>query len=199
MVNVLEATITASKTRIGSICRGMSEVVHGRGVLESCDMGQYDTAQVCLNGHVITDTYYRVPQFRQDFCSMCGQATVHQCKACGTEIRGDYYVPGVIDLTMSKKVAPSFCHGCGKPHPWTAAKILAAQAMADEVEGLNDAERVMLKASIEQIASDTPMTEVAVTRIKKLIPKVAKEGVGALRRLIIDVAGKTGAELMKGG
>jgi hypothetical protein len=160
-------------------------------------MGVYDVAQLCLNGHIITEHHNRYPQFRQKFCQKCGRETIHQCTHCGTPIRGDYYVEGFIGMGQEMEV-PSFCLACGKPYPWTTGRILAAQALAEEVGGLNDADRIMLKASIEQIATDTPMTEVAVIRIKKLLPKIAKESVGAMRRLLIDVAGKTAAELLRG-
>ena len=83
--------------------------------------------------------------------------------------------------------------------PWTVSKINAAKAMADEILELSDHERVLLKASIDDIVSDTPMTEVAVLRFKRLIPKMANETAGAMRRLVVDVAGKAAAELLKGG
>ena len=58
---------------------------------------------------------------------------------------------------------------------------------------------MLLRSIIEQIAAATPMTEVAVIRVKNLLGKVAKEGAASMRRLIIDVAGKAAAELLKGG
>jgi hypothetical protein len=70
--------------------------------------------------------------------------------------------------------------------------------MADELEGLTDAERLTIKASIDDIAANTPMTEVAVVRVKKLIPKVLASGGEALRRLIVDVASETAAKALKG-
>jgi hypothetical protein len=163
-----------------------------------CNMGTYDTAQICMNGHVVTDTFRRSPEFRQSFCHECGQPTIHACPHCKTEIRGDYHAPGVLAIGFERKPAPAFCFSCGKPFPWTVHKIEAAKAMADELSELSDADRVMLKASIDQIAADTPMTEVGVTRFKKLLPKMAKESADAMRRLVIDVAGKTAAELLKG-
>ena len=36
-------------------------------------MGYYHTAQICLNGHVITDSYDKNPEFRQNYCDKCGQ------------------------------------------------------------------------------------------------------------------------------
>jgi hypothetical protein len=40
--------------------------------------------------------------------------------------------------------------------------------MVDELEELDSHEREVLKRSIDQIAADTPMTEVAVIRFKRL-------------------------------
>ena len=34
-------------------------------------MSDYDVAQICLNGHVITELALK-PDYRQDFCSRCG-------------------------------------------------------------------------------------------------------------------------------
>jgi hypothetical protein len=42
------------------------------------------------------------------------------------------------------------------------------------------------------------MTEVAVLRFKKLIPKMAQESAGAMRRLVVDIACEA-AGLLKGG
>ncbi|MBA3888726.1 MAG: DUF2321 domain-containing protein [Acidobacteria bacterium] len=39
-------------------------------------MGYYDTSQVCLNGHVVTDTLSRSPELGQKFCRDCGQPTI---------------------------------------------------------------------------------------------------------------------------
>ena len=58
--------------------------------------GYYDVAQICLNGHVITDIAHRAPQ------------------------------PDVICLSGSSPKAPAFCHNCGKSYPWTQAKLAAA-------------------------------------------------------------------------
>ena len=57
----------------------------------------------------------------------------------------------------------------------------------------------MLKASIDDIAANTPMTEVAVVRLKRLIPKLAKDSADVLRRLVVDVASETAKKMMTGG
>lgn len=80
-------------------------------------MGEYDTMQVCLNGHQITDRYYEAPEFRQNFCEKCGAETITACPDCGEEIRGYYHVEGVVSVGSSKDV-PNYCHECGESYPW---------------------------------------------------------------------------------
>ena len=158
------------------------------------DFYSYDTAQICVNGHVVNLSYHDGPQFRRDFCVDCGARTIITCPSCNTEIVGHYRNHTGLEPPMT----PRFCTACGRPYPWIHARIAAAKAMADELDGLSDAERITIKASIDDIAADTPMTEVAVVRVKKLIPKVLAGGGEALRRLIVDVASETASKTLKG-
>jgi len=80
-------------------------------------LGQYDTQQVCLNGHQITDNYHRHPEFRATHCKECGAATIHQCPACHKEIKGDYHVDGAFVIASSAAV-PTHCESCGAAFPW---------------------------------------------------------------------------------
>ncbi len=48
----------------------------GLSVSSTGPMGYYDTSQVCLNGHVVTDTLSRSPELGQKFCRDCGQPTI---------------------------------------------------------------------------------------------------------------------------
>jgi hypothetical protein len=82
-------------------------------------MGVHDAQQVCWNGHQITDTYHRSPQFRRPFCPKCGAKTIHQCPDCKTEIRGDYHVNGVVVIGVESTPVPEFCEGCGHAFPWS--------------------------------------------------------------------------------
>jgi hypothetical protein len=100
-------------------------------------MGQYDAQEVCLNGHQTTANYYRYPEFRRSHCATCGAATMHKCPQCGTDIKGDYHVEGVMAIGFEVPVPP-FCESCGEPFPWTAkqhriATELEKGEMADAV------------------------------------------------------------------
>lgn len=79
-------------------------------------MGTYDIQQVCSNGHQITDSYNRFPEFRRDFCPECGEKTISHCPSCEREIRGEYYTQGMWSAETS---VPTHCEYCGDPYPWT--------------------------------------------------------------------------------
>jgi hypothetical protein len=83
-------------------------------------MGDYDVAQVCREGHVITTTAQSAPQFRRAFCGDCGSPTIMACEHCQAPIRGYYHVPGFIGGTLDIEL-PNYCHECGKPYPWRAS------------------------------------------------------------------------------
>lgn len=163
-------------------------------------MGYYDTSLVCLNGHVITDTLSRSERSGQKFCHKCGAPTTSECGGCGERILGDYHADGVVFIGATMTPAPAYCHGCGAPMPWTAARLEAANALADDIEGLSDADRATLKASIGQVASDTPMTEVGATRAKRVLDKVMGSAAGrVLYQVFVDVSSETAAKILKPG
>jgi hypothetical protein len=86
-------------------------------------MGQYDTQQVCENGHQVTSSYHEHPELRRDFCESCGARTLCTCSKCGTEIRGHFHVPNVLSLVSTS--VPEFCQSCGHSFPWAGKKAAA--------------------------------------------------------------------------
>lgn len=81
----------------------------------------YETMQVCLNGHLITERFHSSPEHRKKFCDKCGIETIFQCPKCNTDIRGKYIVPGVVAIGFRTPV-PKHCHECGTHYPWVKAK-----------------------------------------------------------------------------
>lgn len=150
----------------------------------------FDVAQVCLNGHVVTPASQRSPERQQRRCVKCGEATITACPECKAEIRGYYYVPGVIDLTGGYSL-PSFCHDCGKAYPWTSRRLEAAKAYAQELNALTPEERVQLAVSLDELVKDTPMAQVAAGRFKRLAAKAGKEASGFFRDILVDVFSET--------
>lgn len=150
-------------------------------------MGRYYTAQVCSNGHHTTDSLEISRERSSKFCSQCGASTASNCQHCQVNIRGHYYVDGVISISAGY-VPPKFCYNCGKPFPWTSAKIAAAQELADEAEALTTDERAQLKDTIVDLIQDSPRTELATVRYKKLLKKAGTTIGAGLNSIVVSIA-----------
>jgi hypothetical protein len=150
--------------------------------------GSYDVGQICLNGHTVNASSREFPQHNKNFCDKCGAATTTTCQACGAPIQGEYYVPGFIGA--SHYSPPAFCHNCGKPYPWTEARLKAARDLSDELDNLSDDEKENLKRSVDDIVRDTPQATVAAARFKKLIAKAGKTAADGFREILVDVVGE---------
>lgn len=81
-------------------------------------MGQYDTQQVCLNGHQVNDSFYNRSEDSRKYCPECGEETIFKCPRCATNIPGAFYAPNIFG-SISAKV-PLHCSGCGNAFPWAA-------------------------------------------------------------------------------
>ena len=120
--------------------------------------------------------------------------------------KGFYIDPGKIGLGESRLAiepgdtslftTPNFCPDCGKPYPWTEAKLKAAQELANELDNLNPEERSLLKKSLDDIVRDTPQTTVAATRFKRLVAKAGKPAAEAFRKLLVDVLSETAKKII---
>jgi len=91
---------------------------------------------------------------------------------------------------------PSFCPECGKPYPWTEAKLKAAQELSDELDNLSLEERSLLKKSLDDIVRDTPETTVAATRFKRLVAKAGQVAADGLKDILVDIASETAKKLI---
>lgn len=155
-------------------------------------MGYYRTAQICMNGHCITDSYDAYPQYGQNFCDQCGAPTITECPSCKAKIRGDYYEEGVCVLGSFFK-SPAYCHQCGAPYPWTQTALDAAADLIKEDEELPAEQQELLLASLPDIIAETPRTNLAAVRVKKALLTAGKFTAEALRQFAIDF----GCELAK--
>ena len=151
------------------------------------DRGQswYDTALVCRNGHVITDTMKTSPGMIAKFCIKCGAEVVSECENCHADIRGYYHVPGVIGLFEYNP--PKFCHECGTAYPWTATRLEALKEIANQTAGLSLKEREELSKSIDDLVKDTPRTELAARAFKRLMKKVPAETWDTMKPILVQV------------
>lgn len=153
------------------------------------DDSYYDVAQICRNGHVANSMACDYPTSNQPHCDKCGAPTITACPSCQTPIRGYYHVPGVIGSYSYS--APAFCFKCGVPFPWTAVGLQAARELVDELDDLTQDERETLKRTVDELVRESPRTPVAETKFKKIMRKAGKEGVDAMRTILVDIVGET--------
>lgn len=155
-------------------------------------MGNYYTAQICLNGHMINDSADKYPESNQEFCSRCGAKTITTCPSCGNRIRG-YYSSEFVILTSDPTPVDAYCCRCGKPYPWTESAIKNATAIINEEEELSEQLKASLINSLPDIISETPGTNLATIRIQKGLATAGKFTADAIRQFVIDF----GCELAK--
>jgi hypothetical protein len=153
-------------------------------------MGTYHTAQICLNGHVITQSADRSPELTEKHCSKCGAETITLCQNCSARIRGFYDIPNVVSL-VQRYILPRFCYECGNPYPWTQKKLKAAKELTVELDELSDKEKEVFKKSLDALVRDTPETEVSAIRIKKLLVKTGETGAVLFRNILVDILSET--------
>lgn len=146
----------------------------------------YDVAQICLNGHIITERAKSAPDFKKAHCPRCGQSTVTECPKCKSPIQGHYHVPGVISVGRKRSPAPRYCHGCGAPFPWTETALNAAKELALSL-GLPEQEAENLAASIPDLVSEGPRTPVAVQRMKTGLAKAGGQAAEFMSKVLANV------------
>ncbi len=155
------------------------------------DYDEYDIAQICQNGHVTNNNTQQSPEFDEQFCNICGAATIMKCPNCDAPIRGGY-----LDVNVIPWEAPKFCINCGEAFPWTKAKIAAANELANELDSIDDQDRNILKNSINELTRDTPSTQVAALKFKKVMAKAGNSAASMFRNILTDVLSETAKKIL---
>ena len=150
------------------------------------DMDTYRVAQVCLNGHVVTALADVQPEHQEAFCSKCGEVTITNCPNCSVFIRGRYQSEYGI-WTFGKYQPPAFCHNCGEPFPWTERKIASAVELVEVGANLSPEEMQQFRSDLTELTKDSPKTQVASLRFKKVMGKVGKSIASGVRDIVVDV------------
>lgn len=158
----------------------------------------------CLNGHFIGSANEGPQEFfdtmrilsalpqpvqaferKNAFCATCSQPTIKACTHCKSPILVD-------------ESRPSYCTFCGEPFPWTESTLKAAKEFADELEELSSDDKVTLKGTFDDLASDSPRTEIAASRFKRILRKLTPDVAEVIRKTIVEIASSTAVKLIKG-
>ena len=67
------------------------------------------------------------------------------------------------------------------------ARIKVTKEYADEIEALSREEKELLKKSIDELIRDTPGTQLAASRFKRLASKGGAAALEGLKTLMLDV------------
>jgi hypothetical protein len=147
--------------------------------------GQYDTALICENGHIINSSSLQYPEDNMRFCSKCGSKTLNQCPTCNTPIRGS-------NITYhSVYILPAFCHNCGNSFIWTQHKIESAIEIAFESDNINQDDKEIFKKALPEIVKDTSRTPIESIRIGKIIKKIGNGTSNMIKDIIIGIITET--------
>lgn len=144
----------------------------------------YETALICLSGHIITGSIQRWPQDVKERCASCGEGTIRACPQCTRPIDGDQKIGSFISHIEN---APHFCSSCGAAYPWTQAKQQALRDLVDLLT-LSEDQKVQLRKDMQDVTRDIPNAKVAAYRIKKLIDAMGSSDAEVLRSCLKDVA-----------
>lgn len=83
---------------------------------------------------------------------------------------------------------PQFCGECGTAFPWTQRALDAAKSLTDEETRLTPEEKIVVKTSIDELTSDTPLTPVAANRLNTLLKKFGPQAAELVKSIVLSVA-----------
>ena len=156
-------------------------------------------AAYCLNGHFVQSLEHPPvghswtairnrlenplpPKEFPRFCSQCGVDNISSCQHCQTPIVYD-------------RSRPAYCGGCGQPYPWQASAIENLRDILRESE-LAVEDREEIERALPDVLRDTPKTESAALKVKRLLGKVGKPFYDIAIKVVSDVASETAQKTM---
>lgn len=144
-------------------------------------MASYDTAQICLNGHVISIIAGSSPEIQDEFCSKCGEKTIMECSQCKTFIHGQYYP---VSLWSNRYDLPAYCHKCGAMYPWTSRTIESAREYIKSSDSMSDDDKQVACDLLIELIKDTPDIELASEKFKTAISELSKTKSDKLKSIL---------------
>jgi hypothetical protein len=88
----------------------------------------FEVALVCMNGHMVNDSFQSSPEFNENHCQKCGAKTTTSCPSCKALIKGDFK-SSVVVLGRATPT-PTHCHNCGAAYPWKSKVEKARKKMS---------------------------------------------------------------------
>lgn len=174
----------------------------------------YETAQICLNGHLRNNEVNQHPDRNEKFCSLCSKEVISECPTCKAPIRSYYYEQKAVYNTINSDplqteqrfskefggyektqlsgelIVPAFCHNCGEPYPWTKTFLENAEDMVDMFDELSPEQKLQLKETFPDLIVETPKSKLAALQASKLINGFQSAGkdifISMLKEKVID-------------
>jgi hypothetical protein len=144
----------------------------------------FDTAIICLNGHVMNPRSETLSRNNFKFCKKCGEPGISTCPQCSGKIHG----MKALGRGWAPFLGPAaYCHECGKPYPWTERALAAARELI-ELSTLSHEEKSDYNAAIADLTKDTPKTQVALVKFKTLSIKAGTEIAKGVRDITVNIA-----------
>ena len=158
----------------------------------------YDTAQICLGGHVITERAESDPESTRKFCRDCGEKTIKNCAECNEKIPGHHHLENAfINVIGILPTAPRYCEDCGSPYPWTKSRIAVLKESLAELE-MEEAEKAKLQETVNDLVRETPRTELAAGRFRRIFDKIKPEHKEMVKNMALKVICESAKKLIFG-
>jgi hypothetical protein len=146
-------------------------------------------AIICESGHVFTGCGSYADDDFGTQCTTCGAALRTTCPSCDKPIRGMHHEAGL----GAQYTRPACCHACGKPYPWTTARLDAARELLEELDELSDDEREKLG----NVIPSSPSGEIYSPRLSRdgSVSKCAHDDLFDALQTMVEGAVQVGGEI----
>ena len=153
-------------------------------------MGRY--VNVCMNGH-----WYISKCLLQGerYCEKCGQKIIDRCPSCGAFIKELGYT-NIVSVGFPEYELAAYCQKCSKAYPWTQSALDATAEIILAERQLSDSDKKKLIASLPDIISDTPRTELAAMRLTSAAASAGKFTANALLQFAINFGGSVALKVL---
>lgn len=156
----------------------------------------YDSALICLSGHIINESTNEYSEKNSNYCALCGEITISKCDKCNAIIRGTLFIDK--RPFESIETAPNFCYQCGNQFPWLVKNIEAALEIATQSSGNGNINRIELKNDLLELAKDTPATSVTAFKISKIIKNLPENALKIFNNLLVEIISETAKKIIFG-